>query len=68
MHLRSKEDGYPVFNKIMSHQSFQKYFENASMRRKTKSNNKLELRKYVFEIWNQYSQDGYVSGSHRTVD
>lgn len=44
------------------------YFKNASMRRKTKSNDKLELRRYIFEIWNQYSQDGYVSGSHRTVD
>ena len=43
------------------------YFENAFMRRKTKSN-KLEFTRYVFEIWHQYSQDGYVSGSHRTVD
>lgn len=51
---------FPFFNKIMSHQSFQKYFDNASVRRKTRSNDKLELTRYVFEIWNQYSQDGYI--------
>lgn len=44
----------------MSHQSFQKYFDNANVRRNTRSNDKLEVIRYVFEIWNQYSQDGYI--------
>lgn len=38
------------------------------MIRKTRSNDRLELFWYVFEVWNQYLQDGYVLGSCMQVD
>ena len=36
-------------------------FEEESVREQTRSNGKIELIRSMFEIWNQYLQDGYLS-------
>lgn len=43
-------------------------FWHANMRRKTRSNDKLEISRYVFKIWNQYLQNGYVPRSCTVVN
>lgn len=70
MQLESKDDGYPLFNKIMSLYTFQKIlqvscFDNARERR-TRSNNELGCSSDVFKICNHYVQGGYVLDSCMT--
>lgn len=53
LQLWGKQDDRPLFNKIMSHQIFQKilqalHFELASARREIRNNEKLESSKDVF--------------------
>ncbi|XP_029657042.1 uncharacterized protein LOC115231098 [Octopus sinensis] len=70
--LSSKEDGSPIFNKIMSRGRFQQllqvlHFDDASARRKMRIDDELEHIREVFEMWNQNLQDRYVPRSCMTI-
>ncbi|XP_029651769.1 piggyBac transposable element-derived protein 4-like [Octopus sinensis] len=71
--LWSQEDGRSIFNKIMSRGRFQQilqvlHFDDASARRKKRSDDKLVPIREVFQMWNQNLQDGCVPSTCMTVD
>ena len=71
--LWSKEDGRPIFNKLMSRNRYQQIlrvlrFNNANARRSNRSADKFQPIKYVFEEWDLNFRDAYTPGPHMTVD
>ena len=71
--LWSKEDGKPIFNKLMSRNRYQQIlrvlrFDNANARRSNGSADKFQPIGYVFEEWNHNLRDAYTPGPHITVD
>ena len=72
-HLWSKEDGRPIFNKLMSRNRYQQIlrvlrFDNANARRSNQSADKFQPIRYVFEEWYLNLRDAYTPGPHMTVD
>lgn len=71
--LWSKEDGRPIFNKLMSRNRYQQIlrvlrFDDASSRRRNRSTDKLQPIRDVFEEWDLNLRDAYTPGPHMTVD
>ena len=71
--LWSKEDGRPIFNKLMSRNRYQQIlrvlrFDNANARRSNQSADKFQPIRYVFEEWDLNFRDAYTPGPHMTVD
>ena len=71
--LWSKEDGRPIFNKLMSRNIYQQIlrilrFDNANARRSNRSADKFQPIRYVFEEWDLNLRDAYTPGPHMTVD
>ena len=71
--LWSKEDGRPIFNKLMSRNRYQQIlrvlrFDNANARRSNRSADKFQPIRYVFEEWDLNLRDAYTPGPHMTVD
>ena len=71
--LWSKEDGRPIFNKLMSRNRYQQIlrvlrFDNANARRSIRSAVKFQPIRYVFEEWDHNLRDAYTPGPQMTVD
>ena len=71
--LWSKEDGRPIFNKLMSRNRYQQIlrvlrFDDANSRRRHRSEDKFQPIRDVFEQWDLHLRDAYAPGPHMTVD
>lgn len=60
---------HALFNRIMGVKDFKSFFrivhfDDASVRKRTKSNSALEPGHGVLETWSQLLQGGHVTGSH----
>lgn len=72
--LWSRDDGRPLFNKIMPRQRFQQIlkvlrFDDAASRRQQRTTtDKLQPIKKCFEMWNAFLRDAYIPGESMTVD
>ena len=71
--LWSKEDGRPIFNKLMSRNKYQQIlralrFDNANAQRSNRSADKFQPIRYVFEVCDLNLRDAYTPGPHMTVD
>lgn len=71
--LWSKDNGRPIFNKIMSRARFQQIlrvlrFDDAKNRRRNRSLDKLQPIREVFDTWDSYLRDAYIPGACMTVD
>ena len=69
----SKHDGRPIFNHIMSRRRYQQIlrvlrFDDAKERRRNRYLDKLQPIKEVFETWESYLRDAYISGPCMKVD
>ena len=71
--LWSKEDGRPIFKKLMSRNRYQQIlrvlrFDDANSRRRNRSEDKFQLIRDVFEQWDLNLRDAYTPGPQMTVD
>lgn len=72
--LWSRDDGRPLFNKIMTRQRFQQIlkvlrFDDAASRHQQRTaTDKLQPIKECFEMWNAFLRDAYIPGESMTVD
>ena len=71
--LWSKEDGRPIFNKLMSRNRYQQIlrvlgFDDANSRKRNRSEDKFQPIRNVFEQWVLNLRDAYTPGPHMTVD
>ena len=71
--LWSKEDGRPIFNKLMSRNRYQQIlrvlrFDDANSRRRNRSEDKFQPIRDVFEQWDLNLRNAYTPGPHMTVD
>ena len=71
--LWSKEDGRPIFNKLMGQNRYQQIlrvfrFDDANSRRRNRSEDKFQPVRDVFEQWNLNLRDAYTPGPLMTID
>ena len=71
--LWSKEDGRPIFNKLMSRNRYQQIlrvlrFDDANSRRRSKSEDKFQPIRNVFEQCDLNLRNAFTAGPHMTVD
>ena len=71
--LWSKENGRPIFNRLMSRNQYQQIlrvlrFDNANSRRRNSSEDKFQPIIDVFEQWDLNLRDAYTPGPHMTVN
>lgn len=71
--LWSKSDGRPIFNQLFARNRFQTIlrmmrFDDAEARRRSRSSDKLQPIRKVFDIWNTSLQNAYIPGTNLTID
>ena len=69
----SKEDGRPIFDKLMSRNRYQQIlrvlrFDDANSKRRNRSEDKFQPIRDVIEQWDLDLRDAYTPGPHMTVD
>ena len=71
--LWSKENGRPLFSRVMSRNRFQQIssalrFDDADLRRHSRPTDKLSPIRELFEDWTKNLQDAFIPGDNMTVD
>ena len=68
-----KEDGRPIFNKLISRYRYQQIlrvlrFDDPNSRRRNRSEDEFQNIRDVFDQWDLNLRDAYTPGPHMTVD